>query len=65
MIEVKFLTLVEINLSIQGTLSFKKDNEFWGVAFTEEIFKSETFFAAIATIYKDDGATLNMSIKED
>jgi len=46
-------------------LSFKKDNEFWGVAFTEEIFKSETFFAAIATIYKDDGATLNMSIKED
>jgi hypothetical protein len=46
-------------------LSFGLNGVNWGVAYQNEKFKTENMYAAIAPIYKDDGCTLNMNIKED
>lgn len=62
-----YLDMIEV-LAVKynkGTLSFSRNKEFWGEAFKHEKLKSETLYAAVAPIYKDDGCTLNMTIKED
>ena len=66
-----FVDMVEVKLIIKilwkkkGTLSFSKNKEFWGEAFKDPKIKTETLYAAMAPIYKDDGCILNMNIKED
>lgn len=55
---------VMINM-IDGTLSFSKNGQNFGVAFTDEELKKGELFAACAPIYKNDSFCLKMMIRED
>ncbi|KAM3133207.1 hypothetical protein pb186bvf_014635 [Paramecium bursaria] len=50
---------------IDGNLSFSINHEHQGSAFEDIKLKTLPMYAAIAPIYKDDGVSLNMAIKED
>lgn len=50
---------------VEGTLSFYRNGQNWGVAFKEEALKQGELVAAVAPIYSGDQFTLRSMIKED
>jgi len=44
--------------TIEGTLSFSKNGKNFGVAFKDEAFLQDEFFAAVAPIYTGDSFEL-------
>lgn len=61
------LNMIDVDIFIisQGTLSYSKNGQQWGVAFQDEELKKGEFFAACAPIYKNDSFSLKMMIRED
>jgi len=51
--------------TIEGTLSFSKNNTGWGAAYKSEEFTKGELFAACAPIYVNDSFTLKMMVPED
>jgi hypothetical protein len=51
--------------TVEGTISFYRNGQNWGVGFKEETLKQGDFVAAVAPIYSGDQFTLRSMIKED
>lgn len=50
---------------IEGTLSFYRNHEPWGIAYKDEALKTGELVAAVATIYNNNVFTLISSLRED
>ena len=50
---------------VEGTLSFSKNGEHWGIAFKDEELTKGELFAAVAPIYAGDSFVLKRPCPED
>ncbi len=50
---------------VEGTLSYYRNGENWGIAYTDPEFTHGEFVAAVSLIYKNDVFTLRTMVKED
>lgn len=48
---------------IEGTLSYYRNGESWGIAYKDEQLKNGEFVAAVAPIYASDVFTIRTMIK--
>ena len=50
---------------VEGTLSFSRNGEDWGLAYKDQRLREGELVAAVAPIYANDVFTLRMLVKED
>lgn len=50
---------------VEGTLTYYRNGESWGVAYKDEALKTGELVAAVSPIYNNDIFTLRTMIRED